>query len=104
MLAGLRALGGYTAGQIYPSSEECSDPVKVGTMIMWRAARRKKRGAAPQPKKAARLREPKCTFGGCFKEKTSAFVRIQARTSEGTQTPLRVSWKEDSKAAEDDHR
>ncbi len=41
--------------------------------------------------------EPTCTDRACFLEKTSAFVRIQARTSEGTAAPLRVSWKATSK-------
>jgi ParB family chromosome partitioning protein len=37
-----------------------------------------------------------CTDGACFKGKTSAFVRIKARMSDGTQTPLNVSWKSTS--------
>jgi ParB/RepB/Spo0J family partition protein len=41
--------------------------------------------------------EPTCTDRACFMEKASAFVRIQARTSEGTAAPLRVSWKATSK-------
>ena len=40
--------------------------------------------------------EPTCTDGACFKEKTQAWVKIQARVSEGTQAPLRVSWKSTS--------
>lgn len=42
--------------------------------------------------------EPTCIDGACFKEKTAAFVRIQARVSEGTQAPLRISWKSTSTA------
>jgi ParB/RepB/Spo0J family partition protein len=41
--------------------------------------------------------EPKCTDRACFMEKAAAFVRIQARTSEGTQAPWRVSWKQSNK-------
>lgn len=47
--------------------------------------------------------EATCTDGGCFKEKTQAFVRLQARIGEqdaaggtakqGSAAPLRVSWK-----------
>jgi ParB/RepB/Spo0J family partition protein len=41
--------------------------------------------------------EPTCTDRACFVERAAEFVRIQARTSEGTQAPLRVSWKQTSK-------
>jgi len=42
--------------------------------------------------------EATCTDGGCFKEKTQGFVRIQARACDGAQAPLRVSWKATSTA------
>jgi hypothetical protein len=47
--------------------------------------------------------EPTCTDGACFREKTHAFVRIQARVGDGHADAsgpamLRVSWKEISTA------
>jgi|GEM_PF-6905985 len=40
--------------------------------------------------------EATCANGSCFKQKTEAFVRIQMRTSDGTDTPIRLSWKSSS--------
>jgi ParB family chromosome partitioning protein len=42
--------------------------------------------------------EPTCTDGGCFKEKTQAWVRLQSRVAEGAGVPVRVSWKATSTA------
>lgn len=45
--------------------------------------------------------EAKCTDGGCFREKTQAFVRLQARicaAPDEAKVPLRVSWKATSTA------
>lgn len=42
--------------------------------------------------------EPKCTDGGCFKEKTQAFIRIQARVAPANDAPIRVSWKQTATA------
>lgn len=37
--------------------------------------------------------ESRCTDGACWGDKTAAFVRIQMRTADGVNKPVRLSWK-----------